>query len=497
MGTMGQYKKALSWQSAVILTLLSASFLLAASFANAQQSAQPLRLAAASSTPQLGPQQAPAGAPSAPGRQGGSYLETVHIIVGHSLVINTPARVKRLLTGNPEIIESVITSPEELVVTAKKPGTSSLVLWSEDGRVRALDVYGDLDVASLRASLEQSFPNTNVSVESEGSKVVLTGTVNNKEAIDQVVKMAENFSKDVVNGLQVAPPRRERQVMLKVRFAEADRNKLSQWGFNLFSTGATNTIGTIGTQQFSPLQLAQNSGQNGVGTQLGISDLLNIFLFRPDINLGATIRLLQQKNVLQILAEPNLMAYSGQPAHFLAGGEFPYPVVQSVTSGTSGAITVQFKPYGVKLEFIATIEDNDTLRLKIAPEVSSLDYANAIVLSGFTMPAIQTRKAETEIELKDGQSFGIAGLLDERTTVQLSKVPGIADIPILGELFKSRSINKSDSELVVLVTPTIIDPVNGAMPPTPAIHQPIQNLDQDRSGFDKGLPTPNTAPESK
>ncbi len=175
------------------------------------------------------------------------------------------------------------------------------------------------------------------------------------------------------------------------------------------------------------------------------------------------------------------MAYSGQPAHFLAGGEFPYPVVQSVgTVGATGAITVTFKPYGVKLEFIATVEDNGTLRLKVAPEVSSLDYANAITLAGFTMPAIQVRRAETEIELKDGQSFGIAGLLDERTTVQLSKVPGIGDIPILGELFKSRSVNKTNTELIVLVTPTIVDPVNGSMPTSPAVHQPDTKFGQRR-----------------
>ncbi len=331
-------------------------------------------------------------------------------------------------------------------------------------------------------------------VQSEGSKVVLTGSAPTKEVAEQVAKMASSFSGEVVNGLQVAPPPHERQVMLKVRFAEADRNKLNQFGVNLFSTGATNTIGTISTQQFGPVALGQAGG--GSPSTFNLSDLLNIFLFRPDINLGATIKALQEKQVLQILAEPNLMAYSGQPAHFLAGGEFPYPVVQSVgTVGATGAITVTFKPYGVKLEFIATVEDNGTLRLKVAPEVSSLDYANAITLAGFTMPAIQTRRAETEIELKDGQSFGIAGLLDERTTVQLSKVPGIGDIPILGELFKSRSVNKTNTELIVLVTPTIVDPVNGVMPAETPMHQPIRNLDNRE--FDKGLPAPNTTPESK
>jgi pilus assembly protein CpaC len=494
MKTMGQSKKELLWQSGVVLLLLSALFLIGAGSAIAQQASTSSPEQTIASTNSSAAQGPASSGPSST-QQGGQGSETVHIIVGHSLVINTPSRVKRVLTGNPDVIESVVTSPGELVVTAKKTGSSSLVLWNESGRARALDVYGDLDVTSLRSSVEQAFPNVNVDVQAEGSKVVLTGWVPTKEVGDQVAKMAASFSPEVVNGLQLSPAPHERQVMLKVRFAEADRNKLNQFGINLFSTGAGNTIGTIGTQQFSPLQLTQATGSATAST-LGISDLLNIFLFNPQINFGATIRLLEQKQVLQILAEPNLMAYNGKPAHFLAGGEFPYPVVQSVgTVGSTGAITVQFKPYGVKLEFIATIGDDDTLRLKVAPEVSSLDYSNAVTIGGFTMPALQTRRAETEIELKDGQSFGIAGLLDERTTVQLSKVPGIGDIPILGELFKSRSVNKTNTELIVLVTPTIVDPVRGTMPVSPTVQQPIQNLDNKQ--FDKGLPAPNLAPESK
>ena len=200
------------------------------------------------------------------------------------------------------------------------------------------------------------------------------------------------------------------------------------------------------------------------------------------------------KNVLQILAEPNLMALSGQPAHFLAGGEFPYPVVQSLgTAGSTPTITIQFKPYGVKLEFIGVIGNNDTIRLRVTPEVSALDYSNAVVISGFTLPALQVRRAETEIELKDGQSFGIAGLLDERTTVQLSKIPGIGDVPILGQLFRSRSVNRTNTELIVLVTPTIVDPVAGSVPsPQPQVNMPMQNL--DTPAFDKGLPNPTKNP---
>ena len=323
---------------------------------------------------------------------------------------------------------------------------------------------------------------------------MLSGVVTSPAIAEQMLKMAANFSKEVVNGLQIAPPPRLKQVMLKVRFAEADRGKLTAFGINLFSTGATNTIGTTSTQQFGTQSL--NSQQQSSGgivnklTQFNLSDLLNIFLFRPDINLGATIKALQQKNVLQILAEPNLMAISGQPAHFLAGGEFPYPVVQGVGGGAGfgdrhDPVQTVRREAGVHRNY----QDDNTIRLKVAPEVSSLDYTNSVTISGFTMPAIQTRRAETEIELKDGQSFGIAGLLDQRTTVQLSKVPGIGDIPILGELFKSRNVNRTNSELIVLVTPTIVDPVAGVVASSqPQVDMPVQNL--DTGSFDKGLPRP-------
>jgi pilus assembly protein CpaC len=426
------------------------------------------------------------------GQESDQSPESLHLVVGHSLLIRTPSRIKRILTGNPTVIESVMTSPQEVVITAKQTGGSSLMLWGETGPSRMMDVFADLDVTPLRNTLDQSFPSSGVEVQGQEDKVMLSGVVASPAIAEQMLKMATNFSKEVVNGLQIAQAPRLRQIMLKVRFAEADRGKLTAFGINLFSTGATNTIGTTSTQQFGPTTLnTQQQTSGGILnqlTQFNLSDLLNVFLFRPDINLGATIKALQEKNILQILAEPNLMAISGQPAHFLAGGEFPYPVIQGISGGAGfGSITIQFKPYGVKLEFVANIQDDNTIRLKVAPEVSSLDYTNSITISGFTMPAIQTRRAETEIELKDGQSFGIAGLLDQRTTVQLSKVPGIGDIPILGELFKSRNVNRSNTELIVLVTPTIVDPVSGVAPtPQPQVDMPIRNLNTD--SFDKGLP---------
>jgi pilus assembly protein CpaC len=317
-------------------------------------------------------------------------------------------------------------------------------------------------------------------------------------AAEQIGKMAANFSKEVVNSLAANPAPRMKQVMLKVRFAEVDRIKISQFGVNILSTGAANTPGTISTQQFGIPSLSDQgritgtigSPTQGFTTQLAVSDLLNIFLFRPDLNLGATIKALQQQNVLQILAEPNLLAMSGQEAKFLAGGEFPYPLVQGV-AGLS-TVTIQFKPFGVRLDFVATVEADGVIRLKVAPEVSSLDFANAVQISGFSLPAISTRRAETEIELKDGQSFGIAGLIDDRTTAQFSKIPGIGSIPVLGELFKSRNTNRSNTELLVLVTPSIVDPVAGQISPQLSPQPAVKSLDP--KNFDKSLPPDQKKP---
>jgi pilus assembly protein CpaC len=396
--------------------------------------------------------------------------QVLHILVGHSVVIRTDARLRRVLVGNPAIVNTSTTAPNELVVTANASGSSSVVLWQEDNKSRILEVFSDIDVSMLRDAITRSFPAEQVQVEAEENRIVLTGFASTVPVAEQITKMAAPFSKELINSIRIAPPTRQKQILLKVKFAQVDRAKVTAFGINLLSTGAANTIGAVTTQQFGNNGLG-NDGKltSAIGaplrnftTQETISDLLNIFIFRPDINLGATIKDLQQRNVLQILAEPNLLAANGESAKFLAGGELPYPVV----SGINGAntVSVQFKPFGVKLEFTAIIEADNTIRLKVFPEVSSLDFGNAVTINGFVLPAIATRHAETTVELRDGQSFAVAGLLDKRTTAQYAKVPGIGDIPILGLLFRSKNINITDSELIVIVTPTIVDPA--AMPAT-------------------------------
>jgi len=421
--------------------------------------------------------------------------QVLHILVGHSVVIRTEPRLRRVLVGNPAVVTTATTAPNEVVVTATAAGSSSVVLWQEDNRSRIIEVFADVDVSLLREAIARSFPGEAIEAEAEEGRIVLTGTASSTGVAEQIGKMGTPFSKEIVNSIQIALPHRQKQILLKVRFAQVDRTKFTAFGINLLSTGAANTIGATSTQQFGTLGLGDQGKLTGVigaplkgaTTTETISDLLNIFIFRPDLNLGATIKDLQQRNVLQILAEPNLLAANGEPARFLAGGELPYPVV----TGASGqaTVSVQFKPFGVKLEFTANIESDNTIRLKVFPEVSSLDFTNAVTISGFVLPAIATRHAETVVELRDGQSFGIAGLLDQRTTAQFSKVPGIGDIPILGQLFRSRSMNRTNSELVVIVTPTIVDPAAAptAAPELPKM--PIAPLDQKQ--FDTKTPHGN------
>ncbi|MBZ5521801.1 MAG: pilus assembly protein N-terminal domain-containing protein [Acidobacteriia bacterium] len=453
----------------ILWTAIIGAFLLPVSGLQAQD---------ASHDPQTGVQAAlgtsSAGSPAATGAMD---AQEVHILAGHSVIINMEAMMQRVLVSNPDVIHTMTASPTQLVMMAKGPGASSVIIWDTAGHSRILDVRSDVDVAGLRDALQQAYPSESIQVAADQSKVLLSGALPSKAAFDDVMKIANSYTKDVVNSISVAQKQHGRQIMLQVKFAEVDRTKLDQFGFNILSTGATNTVGTISTQQFGPPSLGSSSSaiKQAAGS-LTVSDLLNVFLFRPDLNLGATLRDLQQKNVLQILAEPNLLAMNGQSAKFLAGGEFPFPVVQGGTQNNN-AITVQFRQFGVQLEFLAVIEDGDVIRLKVSPEVSALDFANALTISGFVIPALSTRRAETEIELKNGQSFGIAGMLDRRTTVQLSKMPGIGDIPILGQLFRSKSINNTATELIVIVTPTIVDPVAqaAAAPPAPARPFPLLN----------------------
>jgi len=274
----------------------------------------------------------------------------------------------------------------------------------------------------------------------------------------------------VVNLLNVTVPTSDPQILLKVRFASVDRILARELGVNLFDLGLGNALGGVSAGQFTPPLIGGSTGSSssgaGVSGSAGTASFSqegSIFAFFPGLNAGADIHALITKNILQVLAEPNLLATNGKEASFLAGGQFPYPVV-SGTSGGTAAVTIQFKDYGVRLNFIPTITPRGTIRLQVAPEVSALDYSNEVQISGFEVPGLTVRKVNTEVELKDGQTFIIGGLLDKTLTDTFQKIPFIGDIPIIGKLFQSQSKTKNDTELIVLVTPEIVSPLQAGTP---------------------------------
>jgi pilus assembly protein CpaC len=418
--------------------------------------------------------------------------QTLHLLVGRSIVISSPGRIKRVSLADPNIAEAIVVSPTQVLVNGKAPGGVSLIIWDESDQSQAFEVSVDIDVLGLSQKIHEVFPSEDVHIDTSRDVVMLSGKISSAPVADKILEIVKSTTPKVTSLMQV-PTIPTGEILLQVRFAEVNRSAISQLGFNILSLPGAKNIGTISTQQFAPPQLTT---ANGVGTTpttgsaIGLSDLLNIFIFRPDINLAATIKALEEQNVLEILAEPNLMTESGKDASFLAGGEFPFPILQSTGGGGGFAgITIQFKEFGVRLNFTPTLTPDGLIHLKVKPEVSSLDFTNALTLQGFVIPALATNRVESEMNLTDGQSFAIAGLMDNRVTEQLQKIPWIGDIPVLGKLFQSRTLNKSKNELVVVVTPHIVHPLP-VDKPAPNLKYPAPFL----SPTIGGSPRPETVP---
>lgn len=388
------------------------------------------------------------------------------ILVGRGELLQFNREVTRVAIAEPKIADAVVVSPHEVMVNAKSPGKTTLIVW-ETGSLPArydIEVKADTsDLDTLRKELREALADLPVTFSGNSEKLVLTGTVKTEEEAKRAEALAMTRARTVINLIKTAPPSDPRQILLQVRFASIDRTALSELGFNYFSR-SDKMLGEVSTQQFQAPRFSQLQFQNQdfSNATINFADLLNLFVFRPDLNIGATIRALQGRNVLQILAEPNLITIEGKEASFLAGGEFPFPTLTSTSTGgaTSPVVTVQFKKFGVELTFTPTLLPSGAIHLKVAPEVSSLDYSNAVTLQGFLIPALSTRRAETEVVLKDGESFAIAGLLDNRVVQSINRLPYLGDVPILGNLFRSRSVKKSQDELLVVVTPRFVRPLS-------------------------------------
>lgn len=458
---------------------------------------------ASSAGPDGKPQDAPATAPAqntAPPAQttattpSPSQSETtpgavpLRVMVGKSLLINTTERLKRISVTDPAVADALVVTPTQVLVNGLAPGEVSLLIWDELERSRSFDLRVDVDITAASEEMHRLFPDEQINVTPSRSAIVLSGHVTTEDVSKHAGLLASAYSKNVVNVLTFGPVGAD-EVLLEVKFAEVDRTALTQLGANLFSTGSGNTIGTTTTGQFGGFTTSginDTTNGNGTGTTTtipSISNVLNMFFFNPQVHLGAVIQALQSRNLLQILAEPNLIAVNGKEASFLAGGEFPFPVAQAGAGGIA-TVTIQFREFGVRLKFTPVIQPNGNIHLHVVPEVSTLDFADAVTVAGTTVPAISTRKADTEFELQDGQSFVIAGLMDNRVTDIINKVPWIGDIPIIGNFFKSKSAQKSNSELMVLCTVRRVSP-NVAAPKVPT--GPEQYLDKDKFDTNKSL----------
>lgn len=424
------------------------------------------------------------------------------LVVGRSVLLDCAQPVQRVAVGDASFAQATAISPTEIMVDGKAAGETTLIIWEKGGTreffnitVRPSSAPSNDVLEGVRRELRAELPGQTLKVSLENGSVFLRGTVNDLTSSDRAVAIASAAGK-VVNLLDVAVPAAKPQILLKVVFASVDRTKSRQLGINLFSSGYGNVLGGVTTGQFSPPTISWQGTGSSLTTQTTLSNELNIFAFLPGLNLGGALEALEQKGLVQVLSEPNVLTEDGKLGTLLAGGEYPYPIVQGSSVGSGPTVTIMFKEYGVRLNFIPTITPRGTIHLQVAPEVSSLDFTNAITLDGFQIPAIDVRRVKTEVELSQGQSFAIGGLLDNRTTETLSKIPYISNIPILGKFFQSISRTKTNTELIVIVTPEIVQPSPGGTIPTPRYTQPFlpPNSTMPMHQPDTGIGTAQAAP---
>jgi len=403
----------------------------------------------------------------------------LYVAVGKTVLVDLAKPIARVAIGLGDIAEAQATSRTEIMVNGKAPGETSLIIWdSKGGRqffnvtVRASAAEANDTLDAVRRELRTELPGQTVKISAEAGSIFLRGNVKDLTSSRRAEKIASIAGK-VVNLLNVDVPPADPQILLKVRFMSVDRSKEKQLGLNLTGSGLGNTTGSISTGQFGS-SVANIAGVYSAGLR----------------TIGATIEALESKGVVETLAEPNVLAVNGKEASFLAGGEYPYPMAQASAGGVA-TITIMFKEYGIRLNFIPTLTPRGTIRLQVAPEVSALDFTNAVTISGFEVPAITARRMKTEVELGDGESFVLAGLLDNEETEAFNKIPFLGDIPILGKFFQSDSKKRTNTELIVLVTPEIVAPIQAGVP-TPELKYPVKFLPPN-SGIPMNTPDAKTA----
>jgi len=414
------------------------------------------------------------------------------VSAGKSKTLDLESPATRVSVTNPAVADAVVISPQQLLINGITPGNTSLLIWLRSGESRNYNLSVQMDTDTLAARLRQIFPDQQISVAASKETLVLYGSVTKPEIGEKAVKIASDYSAKVVNNLAY-PAGGRKQILLKVIFAEVNRQAMTELSASLVRVDPNNPRGDhegmTGTGK--PSSSGNFIKNDPRGPDFTFGDAINIYAFNFADKIGVFITAMKTRGLLQVLAEPTLITADGQKGSFLAGGEFPIPVAQAGAGFTS--VTVIFKKFGISLDFTPEIREDQTIVLKVEPEVSSLDFANAVVLSGFTIPSLKVRRANTEVELKSGQSFAIAGLYASDLVQTKKKIPVLGDIPLLGYLFKSKSLNKNKTELLVIVTPEIVEPLPAGQMPT----LPKYDLSFDLDKKPKPEPLVSPAPDVK
>lgn len=361
----------------------------------------------------------------------------VTLAQGTSAVLVSPVDFTRVSIANPDVAEAVVVSPNEILINGRALGSTTFVVWDTAGTRRIYGVEVTADAGALERHLTTLFPREDIEVTARGNTLILSGPVSSAFVSRRALELADGTGAVVIDNLQTPAPA---QIMLQVRFAEVSRTALRALGNQILNV-------------LNPDQL-ERDGDWRAGTD---SDgQIELSLINSDASLSALIKALQENGDFQSLAEPTLLAMDGESASFLAGGEFPFPTVQGANN--SNAVSIEWREFGVRLDFTPAVTNIGNIRLDIAPEVSALDFAGGLTISGFQLPSILSRRAETQVELREGQHLAIAGLLDRSIQENIRKLPILGSIPILGKLFQSTDERQQVTELLVIVTPRIVQP---------------------------------------
>lgn len=395
--------------------------------------------------------------------------QVVSVSKGASVLIVNPIALQRFSVGDPSVAEAVVVSPTEVLVNGKGLGTTSLVLWDNSGAPRLYSIEVTADAPGLQRYLRGLMPEEDIEVSASGNSVTLSGNVKDPNSVARAVEVAKSTGAVIVDNM-VAPP--AVQVLLQVRFAEINRTAFKEWAAEFLAINTDELRGDLGWE-----------GQT-------VSEgLMRLLISSPGASIEGFVQASKGRGLFRTLAEPNLLTIPGKEAYFLAGGEFPFPTIQGIGGSAAAGITIVFKDFGIKLRFTPTITRSGAIRLKLAPEVSSLDFANGLVISGFEIPTILSRKAETEVELREGQYLAIAGLMDHATTQSVTKIPLLGDIPILGQFFRSTDAQQRRTELLVLVQPRLVKATD-----TPV---PLPTDEPKNWGWDGSIGAPKSGPPAQ